>query len=364
MKKVRKLVALTIAASVTLSSAMPVFAANSPGRFATGTPMAVPVTLPDEVPQEEAPVIFPNLAHTSRIFRDNQQAHRGYIPVLSNAAPGSDFERLNDEFLANAQRASWAATDFSGRTVGTFDGFWADFSVVNLSQFGGGSGVEIGEFDEETANRLNRFAVVTQTLRFGGATHLVNPERVQNQVFVYFIDKSTNRQVSADFVIAFIQEIIDELEVALEDLEIEEAEIVEDADEVEEAEEAEDADEAAEEAAEAVAVPAVETLFPVLLAAEYGFVVSFDEDENLVAFLGGDALVAVFVVGEDIALVFDGEEVEELQLSEETYIDAASGEIFAPIDFFAEALGIVIELVEVEAEVPAEEEELEEELEE
>ena len=316
MKKVRKLVALTIAASVTLSSAMPVFAMNAPGRFATGTPMVTAVTLPAEAPQE-AVVTFPNLAHSSRSFFDQNRIHRGYVPVLTH----SNFADLNAEMLRNTQRASREATDFggTGRGTPTFDGLWSDFTVEDHG----------------------RFAVVTQTIRFGGATSLVNPRRLENQVFVYFIDKSNNSLSDEVAFNAYLAELEAAAEEALDAIEIEEPEVVDSVEEVA-AEVVDSVEEAAEDqAAELSDDLTLEYLFPVDLAAEVGFDVYFDEEENLVEFYFEEELLAILFIGENIVYAFDGEEWLEFELSSEVFIDG--GVIFAPIDFFTQILGIDLE---------------------
>ena len=330
MKKVRKLVALAVVASVTLSSALPVFAQNAPGRFATGTRIIVPEVVPDEVP-EVVVVTFPDLQYTRRIFVDNLAMHRGYIPVLTHPA----FASLNAEFLWNAQVANPAARDDPFGRVGTFDGFWADFTV------------------EYATDRDQRFAVITQTLRFGNAFHLVNPERELNQEFVFYIDKATNTLSTEAAFTAFLEEMETD-EVDLEVLEIEEAEVVE----VEE-----EAAEEPEEEVEEVEEYDVEYLVPVIVAEEFGFVVYFDEEENLVEVMLEEELVASFVAGESVVMVFDGDEAVEFELSSETFVE--DGMVYVPVDFFTEVLGIALEVVEEEDEEEDEdEEEYEEEYEE
>ncbi|MCL2616894.1 MAG: hypothetical protein FWD96_04535, partial [Defluviitaleaceae bacterium] len=266
MKKARRLVALTVATSVTLSAAVPVFAspahnspqrfatgaprsqapvaeeqqveetaeyvaaleeamelfaaANAPNRFATGTPrVAEAAPAPAEV-VEEAPVVFADLAFTTRAFLDHDRAVIGRIPVLTGI--GGDFARLNHAFFTNIFRAHWNATD--GAFTAGFDRATVEFTVEDFG----------------------RFAVVTQTIDFGGATTRAIP-RHPSQTFVYHIDKGTNTWSTEANFSQYLANIAAEEADELEGLELEQAEVVEEeevADEVEDTEEAEETEEA------------------------------------------------------------------------------------------------------------------------
>ena len=333
MKKVKSLMAVAVAVSVTLSATVPAFAVNAPGRFATPDPIVLaPVVDAGDQVEEAAPAaaVFADLAHTSRTFVDNIRIPRGTYPVLANAAQNPDFARLNRVFFNNifSQFHNQAQVE----TLGMDLSFHASFTVEDFGQF----------------------AVITQTLVLGNMGGFRDGTVLE---FVFYIDKATNRQATeADFN-AYLeaQEAAEAEEPVIEEAEyVEEvAPVVEEVEEVEEAPVEEVAPAAEEvEAAEEAVEPVVEFL-PLGMLEDFGFEILFDEEDDFVIVTLDGEFVLSFTVGADYVTVGDAETVE---LPAATYFE--EGYIVVPAYLFVEILGLELPVYEADEE----QEELEEDV--
>jgi hypothetical protein len=362
MKRAKSIVAITVASSLTLSMVMPVFGSV----FANRTPRVVPVEVVEVVvvpptTQERLNTLwnYPNLSVGSRPFIDQNSNVRGRLPVLSPAPAGSAYETMNNRFFTNIFRHHWHAADrafgqldpvvgsaFVGGTptaiANDFDGFNADFSVVNQG----------------------RYAVITQTGDFGNALDRITQKRPGGE-FVTIVNKASRSQATQAQLNAYMAEVEalraqvaaeaaapvsepDEFEM----LELDEAEVVEGAEEDAEegAEESETASEnesdasdesEASEASEASDEVEQEFFVPLSSATEFGLEIVLNEEENLVELMFEGTLVAAFVLGSNAVVVYTGETEEIVILSAETLL-YEDGEVYAPLDLFTVALGLVV----------------------
>jgi len=338
MKKVKSLMAVAVAVSVTLSATVPVFAVNAPGRFATPEPLVLAPVVADVEEEVTATVeapIFANLAHTSRTFIDNNRIPRGTYPVLANAAQNPDFARLNRVFHNNvfAEFQNHAVTN----VIGSGLRFHASFTVEDHGQF----------------------AVITQTMERGNMNNFAQSNTVAE--FVFFIDKATNRQSTEEVFNAYLEA---QEEVEVEEPAIEEADYVEEVP-VEEVvapveEEVVPTEEEVVPATEEVEAPEVIELVPLALLEDLGFEVLVDEEYDLVVVNYDGAFIFSFTVGNDYITVGDEAEVVELPMA--TAFE--NGYIVIPSCVITQFLGLELPQYPVAEEdvVEEDEEEAEEEV--
>ena len=239
MKNNKPLIALSLAASVALTSVVAVSAqelVNTPTgtipSFILPPVVTAPVALPEAAPvapPAPAPTFAP-LAYTSRSVVNEISLVVGTFPELTQTAGNPDFPRLNNEFRNNAVNHLAVRNWASGS------------SVLMRSDF--------------TVENHGRFAVVSQTIQ---STVLQGSPTLS---FVYIIDKATgleSTQAALDAYLAGtgdfapVAEPLEEAYILEEGYELEDEEEVEEyeeAEEYEEVEEYEDADDEAEAAYE------------------------------------------------------------------------------------------------------------------
>jgi hypothetical protein len=342
--------------------AMPVFGSV----FANRTPLVVPVVEVEVPPvvlttqqQLDALWNYPNLAVGSRPFLDHNSNVRGRLPVLSPAPYGSSYAAANRQFFTNIFRNHWHASDlrFGGTVQVTtwVPGPGGGTTVTTQTRGGDAIASDNDGFRADfTVENHGRFAVITQTGRFGNAWDRITQVRPSVGINTY-INKATQSVATQAQFNAYLAQVealrnqiaaeaaappAEEPADPLADLELPEIDVV-----------PVPADVVPPEANEVVndvvteATDQPEFFVPIASAIDFGLDVYFDEDENFIELTYGDMLVARFVIGTDVVQVGYGENTETVIL-DSMIIIYEDGNVYAPLEFFINALGLRIALPE------------------